>query len=205
MQLRAEKISYKYNGSEKYVLENVDFEISSGEIVGLVAPSGFGKTTLAKILSGYEKPSSGRIIIDGQGKTRKGYNPVQLIFQHPEKAVNPKWKMGKVLNEAFTPSKELLEDMGIKDEWLTRWPNELSGGELQRFCVVRALSPETKFIIADEMTTMLDAITQAQIWNVVIDHVRKNKVGLVVISHEKALIERLCDRVVNLESFKVTA
>lgn len=205
MQLRAEKICYKYNNSDKYVLENVDFEINSGEIVGLVAPSGFGKTTLAKILSGYEKPCSGNVTIEGSDKKKRGYNPIQLIFQHPEKSVNPKWKMDKILNEAFSPSKELLEDMGIKNEWLTRWPSELSGGELQRFCVVRALSKETKFIIADEMTTMLDAITQAQIWKVVIEHVRKNNIGLIVISHEKALIERLCDRVVNLEKFKVTA
>lgn len=204
MQLRAEKICYKYKSSDKYVLENVDFEINSGEIVGLVAPSGFGKTTLAKILSGFERPSSGRVIIDGYNKNKKDYNPVQLIFQHPEKAVNPKWKMEKILNEAFKPSKELLESMGIKDDWLSRWPSELSGGELQRFCVVRALSPKTKFIIADEMTTMLDAITQAQIWNVVIDYVKKNNIGLIVISHEKALIDRLCDRVVNLEKFKVT-
>lgn len=204
MQLKADKISYKYNSSDKYVLQDVDFEINSGEIVGLVAPSGFGKTTLAKILSGYEKPSSGKVSIDGYNNKKRGYNPVQLIFQHPEKSVNPKWKMDKILNEAYNPSKEMLYNMGIKDEWLTRWPSELSGGELQRFCVIRALSPETKFIIADEMTTMLDAITQAQIWNVVIEHVKKHNIGLIVISHEKALIERLCDRVVNLEKFKVT-
>ncbi|MGL5315488.1 MAG: ABC transporter ATP-binding protein [Peptostreptococcaceae bacterium] len=205
MQLRAENISFKYYNSDKEVLKNVDFEINSGEIVGLVAPSGFGKTTLAKILSGYEKPSNGRVTIDGLENNKKGYNPVQLIFQHPEKAVNPKWKMSKIISEVFEPSKELLASMGIKDEWMGRWPNELSGGELQRFCVLRTLSKDTKFLIADEMTTMLDAITQAQIWNVVLDYVKKNNIGLIVISHEKALMDRLCDRVVNLEEFKVIA
>ena len=134
--------------------------------------------------------------------SKKGYSPVQLIFQHPEKSVNPKWKMDKILKEAFEPSKELLDDMGIKKEWLNRWPSELSGGELQRFCVVRALSPETKFLIADEMTTMLDAITQAQIWNVVLEHVKKYNIGLIVISHEKALVNRICDRIVDLTEFK---
>ena len=197
MQLRAEKINFKYK-EDKYILKDIDFTIKSGEVVGLVAPSGFGKTTLAKILAGYEKPESGTVTIDGQKIIKKGYSPVQLIFQHPEKSVNPRWKMDKILKEAYTPSKELLEDMGIKKEWLNRWPSELSGGELQRFCVVRALSPETKFLIADEMTTMLDAITQAQIWDVVLKHVKKYNIGLVVISHEKALIDRICDRVIDL-------
>ena len=201
MQLRAEKINFKYK-EDKYILKDIDFTIKSGEVVGLVAPSGFGKTTLAKILAGYENPERGTVTIDGEKITNKGYNKVQLIFQHPEKSVNPRWKMDKILKEAYTPSKELLEDMGIKKEWLNRWPSELSGGELQRFCVVRALSPETKFLIADEMTTMLDAITQAQIWDVVLKHVKKYNIGLVVISHEKALIDRICDRVVDLTKFK---
>lgn len=202
MQLKAKDISFKYKNSNTYVLKNVDFEINSGEIVGLVAPSGFGKTTLAKILAGYENSYTGTIKIEGINKKNK-YNPVQLIFQHPEKAVNPKWKMRQILTESFNPPKELLDYIGIKDEWLNRYPNELSGGELQRFCVIRALSKDTKFLIADEMTTMLDAITQAQIWNVVLDYIKKNNIGLIVISHEKSLIQRICDRVVNLEKFKV--
>ena len=200
MQLKAQSINFKYRDDE-YILKDIDFTIKSGEVVGLVAPSGFGKTTLAKILAGYENPERGTVTIDGEKITNKGYNKVQLIFQHPEKSVNPRWKMDKILKEAYTPSKELLEDMGIKKEWLNRWPSELSGGELQRFCVVRALSPETKFLIADEMTTMLDAITQAQIWNVVLNHVKKHNIGLVVISHEKALIDRICDRAVDLRQF----
>ena len=202
MQLKAKDISFKYKNSNTYVLKNVDFEINSGEIVGLVAPSGFGKTTLAKILAGYENSYTGTVKIEGINKKNK-YNPVQLIFQHPEKAVNPKWKMNQILTESFNPPKELLDYIGIKYEWLNRYPNELSGGELQRFCVIRALSKDTKFLIADEMTTMLDAITQAQIWNVVLDYIKKNNIGLIVISHEKALIQRICDRVVNLEKFKL--
>lgn len=202
MQLKAKDISFKYKNSNTYVLKNVDFEINSGEIVGLVAPSGFGKTTLAKILAGYENSYTGAVKIEGINKKNK-YNPVQLIFQHPEKAVNPKWKMRQILTESFNPPKELLDYIVIKNEWLNRYPNELSGGELQRFCVIRALSKDTKFLIADEMTTMLDAITQAQIWNVVLDYIKQNNIGLIVISHEKALIQRICDRVVNLEKFKV--
>ena len=201
MQLKASKINFKYN-EDRYVLKDIDFYVNSGEVVGLVAPSGFGKTTLAKILAGYITPESGEVVFEGCRREKNGYNPVQLIFQHPEKSVNPKWKMKKIINESFTPSKELIEVMGIKEGWMNRWPSELSGGELQRFCVIRALSPKTKFLIADEMTTMLDAITQAQIWNVVLDYARKNDIGVVVISHEKALVEKICDRVVNLEEFK---
>ena len=201
MQLKASKINFKYN-EDRYVLKDIDFYVNSGEVVGLVAPSGFGKTTLAKILAGYITPESGEVVFEGCRREKNGYNPVQLIFQHPEKSVNPKWKMKKIISESFTPSKELIEAMGIKEGWMNRWPSELSGGELQRFCVIRALSPKTKFLIADEMTTMLDAITQAQIWNVVLDYAKKNDIGVVVISHEKALVEKICDRVVNLEEFK---
>ena len=201
MQLKASKINFKYN-EDRYVLKDIDFYVNSGEVVGLVAPSGFGKTTLAKILAGYITPESGEVVIEGCRREKNGYNPVQLIFQHPEKSVNPKWKMKKIINESFTPSKELIEAMGIKEGWMNRWPSELSGGELQRFCVIRAISPKTKFLIADEMTTMLEAITQAQIRNVVLDYARKNDIGVVVISHEKALVEKICDRVVNLEEFK---
>ena len=76
--------------------------------------------------------------------------------------------------------------------------NELSGGELQRFCVARALGRGTRFLLADEMTAMLDAITQAQIWQVVLEVARKENMGVLVISHEKHLIHRLCTRVVDL-------
>ena len=96
MQLRAEKINFKYK-EDKYILKDIDFTIKSGEVVGLVAPSGFGKTTLAKILAGYENPERGTVTIDGEKITNKGYNKVQLIFQHPEKSVNPRWKMDKIL------------------------------------------------------------------------------------------------------------
>ncbi|MDF2987526.1 MAG: ATP-binding cassette protein, partial [Eubacterium sp.] len=177
MRLKAENISFKYN-KDKTVLKDINFSVDSGEFVGLVAPSGYGKTTLAKILSGYEKPQNGKVILEGCHNNKGDYNPVQLIFQHPEKAVNPLWKMGKIISESGKPSKELMDAMGIKEGWLNRWPTELSGGELQRFCVLRVLNEKTKFIIADEMTTMLDAITQAQIWNIVMNFARKHNIGI---------------------------
>lgn len=200
MRLSAENITFRYE-KERCILKDVSFAIESGEVVGLTAPSGFGKTTLGKILAGYQRPERGRVTIDGTEIKGKGCHPVQLIFQHPEKAVNPKWKMRKVLAEAGTPSPQLTEALGIQSGWLDRWPSELSGGELQRFCVARALSEKTNFLIADEMTTMLDAITQAQIWNTVLDYAKLHEIGIVVISHDQPLLERLCGRIVDLTAY----
>ena len=202
MRLEAKDISYAYpNG--RLVLSHVNFGIESGEVVGLTAPSGYGKSTLGKILAGYLRPQSGTVAIDGKVRETAGYNPVQLIFQHPEKAVNPRWKMKKILNEAWNPPEEMIRSMGIEEGWMNRWPSELSGGELQRFCVLRALSPKTRFLIADEMTTMLDMITQAQIWNEVRKHAERENMGIVVISHEKHLLARLCQRIVRLDSGEI--
>jgi peptide/nickel transport system ATP-binding protein len=198
MRLEAKDICYAYQKGRP-VLSHVNFGIESGEAVGLTAPSGYGKSTLGKILAGYLTPQSGTVSIDGKTREDTGYNPVQLIFQHPEKAVNPRWKMKRILNEAWNPPEEMIRSMGIEQDWMNRWPSELSGGELQRFCVLRALSPRTRFLIADEMTTMLDMITQAQIWNEVRKHAERENMGIVVISHEKHLLERLCGRIVRLD------
>ncbi len=199
MLLKGENISFGYNKGS-LVLDNVSIAIAPGEVVGLLGPSGCGKTTLGRILAGYQLPEKGVVTIDDKPLPTVGFNPVQLIFQHPERAVNPRWQMRKTLNEGWHPSDDLLEELGIEKQWLTRWPNELSGGELQRFCVARALGPETQFLIADEMTTMLDAITQAQIWQVVMRIVRERNIGMVVISHEAHLINRLCSRVVDFKN-----
>ncbi len=172
--------------------------MESGEIVGLTAPSGFGKTTFVRCLAGYETPTEGKIITD-LPKTR-GFNPIQLIFQHPERAIDPNWNLGKTLLESWDPPQVLLEEMGIKEEWLHRFPNELSGGEIQRFSVLRALNPKTKFLIADEMTSMLDAITTAQIWHAVLKQAKQNNMGVLVISHEKKLLNTLCTRIVCLDN-----
>lgn len=198
MYLKCENISFGYK-KNSLVLDNVSLSLKSGEVLGLVGDSGSGKSTLCKILAGYENKYQGKVSLDGKEIPSKGYNPVQLIFQHPEKAVNPKWKMKDILNEGHNVPQEILDSFGIKKGWLNRWPNELSGGELQRFALARALGSETKFLIADEITTMLDAITQAQIWNTVLDIVKEKNIGVLVVSHEKNLIKKLCHDVVYLK------
>lgn len=197
MQLKAEKIGFRY-GSGPWLFQDIDLSVAPGEVVGLTAPSGRGKTTFCRILAGYEKPLEGTVTVGDLPISTKGFHPVQLVFQHPEKAVNPRWKMEKVLKEAGESDPELLALLGIEKEWLRRWPNELSGGELQRFCVARALGPETRFLIADEMTTMLDAVTQAQIWQAVLAVAKERKMGIIVVSHEAKLMNRLCDRIIEL-------
>lgn len=197
MLLEALDVSFKYV-DDCWVLRDVNIAVHAGEVVGLTGPSGCGKTTLAQILAGYRKPHRGEVKLDGKPLPRRGYNPVQLVWQHPEKAINPRWRMKKVLDEGEHPSQEIMEALGIEADWLNRYPNELSGGELQRFCVARALSSKTRFLIADEITTMLDPITQAQIWHVILSAVEKQNLGVLVISHEQPLINRLCTRIVNL-------
>lgn len=197
MLLEAQDIGFRYNKGP-WILRGVDMHIAQGEIVGLVGPSGCGKSTFGRILAGYEWPLEGHVTLGGKPLPTAGYQPVQLVFQHPEKAVNSRWRLGDTLKEGWVPEASLLEALGIEQEWFKRWPNELSGGELQRFCIARALGPKTRFLIADEMTTMLDAITQAQIWHVVLEIAKKQNMGILVVSHEWNLIKRLCSRIIEL-------
>ena len=199
MILEAKNVYFKYPSGKEWILEDISLEVGSNEVVGLVGTSGRGKSTLGKILSGQEKPYSGEILLEGKPLPLNTYSPVQLIFQHPELAVNPKWKLGKTLQEAGEYDETLRREMGIKDEFLNRWPNELSGGELQRICVMRALKPQTRFIIADEISTMLDVITQSQIWDIILDFAQKNHVGILAITHNEHLAKAICSRIVHLQ------
>lgn len=198
MQLKAEHISFRYTNKSPWILRDISLEVQEGERVAIVGPSGYGKSTLAKILAGYEKPSSGQILLDGKPLPDNGFCPIQMVYQHPELAVNPRWKMEKILNECWYPDDALLDRMGIEKSWLTRWPSELSGGELQRFCIARVLCPETKFLLCDEITTMLDVITQAQIWRLLLEISEKRNLGMLVITHNMALAQRVCTRIIDL-------
>lgn len=198
MQLEAKNISFRYGKNLPWVLENINFSVKSGERVALFAPSGYGKTTLARLLAGYLQPTDGEILLDGAPLPKKGVCPVQLIYQHPEKAVNPRWKLKKVLAESGELQPDMLHAFGIEDAWLERYPRELSGGELQRFCVARALMSGAEFLICDEISTMLDVITQAQIWNIVLDEAAKRGMGIIAVTHNRYLAERICDKIIDL-------
>lgn len=198
MLLEVKNISYRYSKSSKWILKDVSFTVDSKERVALVGPSGYGKSTLSKIISGYIKPDKGEVLWDGKPTSEKCYCPIQMIYQHPEQSVNPRWKMDKILNEGWNVDDNLLEQMGIEKSWLNRWPNELSGGELQRFCIARVLGPETKFLVCDEISTMLDVITQAQIWNLLLKISHKNNIGMLVVTHNMDLARKVCNRIIEL-------
>lgn len=197
--LEARDIAFGYGRRPLY--EGFSLSVAPGERVALAAPSGFGKTTLCRILAGYERPWSGQVLVDGAPLPRRGPCPVQLVGQHPEHAVDPRMRLGATLDEAGGAADELArlrEALGIRDEWLGRFPHELSGGELQRFCIARALAARPRYLVADEVSTMLDAVTQAQIWRVILAEADARDLGLVLVTHSPALTARLATRVVDL-------
>lgn len=199
MKLEARSISFRYDNGNRQILNNLSMTLTSTDRLGLIAPSGFGKTTFCKILAGYEKPDSGEVLLDGKPLSDwKGYCPVQMIWQHPELSVNPRWKMGEVLKEGDQVEQRIMDGLGIEPDWLNRYPSELSGGELQRFCIARALGQRTRFLLADEISTMLDLITQSQLWNFLLEEVKNREIGLLAVSHSDALLERICTKMLRL-------
>lgn len=199
MILEVRNLSFRYENKGRQILEQFSLQADSNERVGIAAPSGFGKTTLCKLLAEYEQPESGEILLDGELlQSYKGYCPVQMIWQHPEQAVNPRLRMRSVFEEGDQVDPKLMEKLGIESDWLNRFPTELSGGELQRFCIARALGKRTRFLLADEISTMLDLITQSQIWHFLIEETQRRGIGMIVVSHDSELVEKVCTRVVRM-------
>ena len=199
--LEAKHISFRYGKGSREILQDFSLKLEQDERVGLIAPSGFGKTTLCKILAGYEKPDSGEVLLDGKPlSSYKGYCPVQMIWQHPEQVVNPRLRMKEVLAEGDEIEPRIIEGLGIEPDWLNRYPMEISGGEMQRVCIARALGRGTRFLLADEISTMLDLITQSQIWSFLIKEVQEREIGLLAVSHSTPLLERVCTKVYDLEN-----
>ncbi len=195
--LEARDISFAYR--DGYTLySGLSLQVEPGDRVALCAPSGAGKTTLCRILAGYLCPNSGSVIVDGAPLPTRGMCPVQLIGQHPERMVDPRQTMERMLAEAGGASDEILTGLGIQPSWRRRHAHELSGGELQRFCIVRALACAPRYLIADEMTAMFDAVTQAQVWRFLMQWCDARGVGLVFVSHSPELVERIATRKIAL-------
>lgn len=200
MPLEAKNIYFRYDRKQPWILEDCSVRVDRGECLAISAPSGYGKTTLAMLLAGYIKPVKGEILIDGKALPEKGVCPVQLIHQHPERAINSRWRLKRVLEESGKIDADVLHAFGIEHEWLDRFPRELSGGELQRFCVARALMSGADYLICDEISTMLDVITQAQIWNVVLEEAKKRNIGLIAVTHNMHLAKKIATRIVDLQN-----
>lgn len=200
MGLEAKNVRFRYDRRQNWILEDCNLTVNKGDRLALFAPSGYGKTTLAMLLAGYLQPTEGEILLDGAPLPLKGVCPVQLICQHPEKAINPRWRLKKVLEESGELREDVLDAFGIERGWLERFPRELSGGELQRFCVARALMSGADYLICDEISTMLDVITQAQIWNVVLSEAEKRNMGIIAVTHNRHLANRICSKVYDLST-----
>jgi ABC-type oligopeptide transport system ATPase subunit len=166
-------------------VDNVSFSISSGETLGLVGESGCGKSTLGRVILRLIPPSDGRIFFKGRNVTAVGQRELikmrakmQIVFQHPESALNPRMRIYDSLiepmriqhlvnnrSEEKEKACELIELVGLNEEHLSRYPHELSGGQIQRVVLARILSLQPEFIVADEPTSMLDVSVQAQVLN----------------------------------------
>ncbi len=197
MALNLNHISFSYG--DRAILHDVSIAINPGEIVGLRAPSGRGKSTLAKIASGYMKAQSGEMLVDGVDlASYTGMLPVQMIHQHPELSLDPSFTIKKSLYEAWDVDERTTWLFGVEKQWLSRYPGELSGGQIQRVCLARTLAPSVKYLIADEITTMLDAVTQASICTSLQHLADDHNLGILFISHDDALLKRMCSRIETL-------
>lgn len=195
MILEARNLTFSYGKNKKNILENYQLQLKSGEILGLMAQSGGGKTTLCKILAGYEKPKQGELLLDGEPYTqKKGRCPVQMVWQHGILALDPRMRMADSLKEGGPVEERILQGLGLRQEWMDRFPAELSGGELSRFCIARALGGNTRFLLADEITAMLDLISQCRIWTFLQKEVRERGLGILAVSHDEELLSQIADR-----------
>lgn len=181
--LSIKKLTFSYIGG-KNIFRDFDFECYLGEVVGIVGKSGSGKTTLAKIITGrlFRQKSFDRV---------KNF----YIAQNPEQAFNPKRRLALIMKENKNISKELIKALDIDESWFFKYPSELSGGQLQRLAILRAIGEGVRYIVADEITSKLDNINQIKILEVLIKMCRRRDIGLILISHNRNLIENICDRI----------
>ncbi|MFI6484679.1 ABC transporter ATP-binding protein [Nonomuraea sp. NPDC050663] len=202
--LRADGITVRYG--RRTVLDGLSFELEPGAIVGLAGPSGCGKSTLARVLALMLRPASGAVSVDGtpvRGWRQRAPRPlrtsVALLYQQPRLAVDPRLTLRAIVAEPCAATGMALDEtvfdrVGLTSDLLTRRPHEVSDGQLQRACLARALALRPRYLLCDEMTSMLDASTQALLVGVVRDYREDSGAGVLAISHDDVLLERWADR-----------
>ncbi|CAA9218485.1 MAG: Oligopeptide transport ATP-binding protein OppD [uncultured Acidimicrobiales bacterium] len=223
--LAASRISKCFGQGRKAVtaVDDVSLTLREGESVGLVGPSGSGKSTLARILSGHLAADSGEVLLEGEpmptkwrGEDRQRRRRVQLVMQDPTDALSPRLDVEALVREPLDLAKgddddpkqvvaEALESVGLPSTgtFLRAHSHELSGGQLQRVALARALVTKPKLLVADEPTAMLDASEQARLLVVLRERQVEMGLGLVLISHDLAVVRKVTDRMVVLDGGKV--
>ena len=198
------------------ILKGVDLAVRPGEAVGIVGESGSGKTSLGRTLLRLYRPTGGRLVFEGReigALDEPALRPLrarmQMIFQDPQSALNPRHKLGTILGQplvafgragdrasALRHAGGLLERVGLPAGLIDRYPHEISGGQRQRIGIARAIAVDPALVVADEIVSGLDVSTQAQILALLADLRRDLGLALVFISHDLSVVRASCDRVV---------
>jgi len=205
---------FNKNYGEVKAVENVNFKIPEGEILGLVGESGSGKTTLGRSIIRLIEPSSGEILYNNRNiidysekEMRKLRKEFQIIFQDPFASLDPRKKIFDIISqglkihtnlnkqEIYEKVLTIIKDVGLQEEHLNRYPHEFSGGQRQRIGIARSLVLDPKFIIADEPVSALDVTIQAQILNLILELKEKYSLTILFISHDLSVINQIADRV----------
>ncbi len=212
--------SVRGRGALPWTLKDMDLSIERASSVGIVGESGSGKSTLVRILCGLLIRQEGEVIFDGLELTewlarrpRELRRRNQIVFQSPRRSLDPRMSIRRSLSqpvraiERRAPSDDeligWLERVGLTDEVLPRFPHQLSGGQLQRVGVARALSVGPEVLYADEPTSALDVSVQAQVLNLLMDIRAELGLTLVMVSHDLAVISRICEQVIVMKEGRI--
>lgn len=195
------------------VLHGISFSIRTGECVGLVGESGSGKSTLSRLILGLEKADSGTIRMEDKEVTtwiKENKGQMSVVFQDYTSSANPYYKVSDIISELLRAfgTKEgiqdqveyLLEKVGLPLSVAHRYPHELSGGELQRVCIARAISSNPRFLVLDEAISSLDVSTQSQIMELLYKLKENMNMTILFIAHDLQAVSHICDRIMFLEN-----
>ena len=200
-------LSYGHGKDVREVVHSVSLHVLPGEVLGLVGESGCGKSTIAKCVAGFLKPSAGDLVVcEGAAEPARGPHKVQMVFQDPSSSFDPRRTLGQSVSEglrnAGTPkgealarAGELFERCGLARELLGRYPHQVSGGQCQRAAIARALAARPALLIADEATSALDVTVQAQVVALLRELNAEFGMAVLFICHDLALVQDFCDRV----------